>query len=493
MGRDKRSAQKKSGQKDSVDAKNGNLTPTKSSSKENAMADTSATTEHDDTMSEEGAISSTPTKKSGQKSTEFQHEPPAWFTEVSQKLFTNFDQVNHRLGAIEEKLNKFEKDLHEMNGSIEFASKQAKDAAANANQALKKSEELKIENEELKSSIQVLKTRLIQQESHSRRNNLLFINIAEKNEKETWADCENVVRAVLQNEMDIMSWEDIKFERVHRIGTKIAGRIRPIIAKFCYYKERELVWGCRKKLANKDTKLSEDYPPEILEERRTLYPILKAAKNSERIKAASMRYNKLYIDSKLYGVNDLNGLPTFLRPENFASKQGNGVYLFASSHAILSNLYSNVDFKIASSTYCSTEQYYQYKKATYFNDDQTAAKIMAERNPYKILQLGKTVKEYDESKWLPRAEQVLFTANIAKFMQNEHAREVLLSTGKDHIGEATHDPVFGIGTNIHDPQALNKTTWSGKNLFGQVLEKVRVTVQENMKKQKPPPPLSPRT
>ena len=62
---------------------------------------------------------------------------------------------------------------------------------------------------------------------------------------------------------------------------------------------------------------------------------------------------------------------------------------------------------------------------------------------------------------------------LAKFSQNEGAREVLLSTGTRIIAEASpHDKTYGIGIAIHDEKRHDVNNW-GDNLMGQILTDVR--------------------
>ena len=62
---------------------------------------------------------------------------------------------------------------------------------------------------------------------------------------------------------------------------------------------------------------------------------------------------------------------------------------------------------------------------------------------------------------------------MAKFSQVQTARQALLSTGRKVLGEATKDPIYGIGLNINDPAAEDPSKWTGDNLFGRVLTEIR--------------------
>jgi len=72
---------------------------------------------------------------------------------------------------------------------------------------------------------------------------------------------------------------DIEFQRVHRMSVKKQGSPRPIIARFLRFTNRERVF--RQALDAKDemeVKIYADYPKEIQERRRKLWPKLKPAR-----------------------------------------------------------------------------------------------------------------------------------------------------------------------------------------------------------------------
>lgn len=133
------------------------------------------------------------------------------------------------------------------------------------------------------------------------QKNLLFCGIKE----EQGENCEDILKDFIYNKMEIT--KDIQFDRVHRllsrnIPTRQTVYRRPpkIIAAFTNYKERELVRSAALSGKLKDTGFSvfEQFPMEIEEKRKTLYPILKEAKKAGR-KVRLVR-DKLYIDNKEY-------------------------------------------------------------------------------------------------------------------------------------------------------------------------------------------------
>ena len=102
---------------------------------------------------------------------------------------------------------------------------------------------------------------------------------------------EAVVRTFLKRDMKIR--RSIDFERVHRIGRVERDRIRPIVAKFSSYKDREAVRGAAPG-ALKDTSfgVNKQFPKEINDRRKVLYPHFKAAKRAGH--RVSLNVDRLY-------------------------------------------------------------------------------------------------------------------------------------------------------------------------------------------------------
>lgn len=109
------------------------------------------------------------------------------------------------------------------------------------------------------------------------RDNLIFEGIVETQEENT----EEVLREFLKSEMGITV--EPQFQRVHRLGKRVQGRHRPIIAKFVLFKERENVRkAAPSKLVGKPFGINEQFPKEINDRRKLLYPHYKQANVSEK-------------------------------------------------------------------------------------------------------------------------------------------------------------------------------------------------------------------
>lgn len=129
------------------------------------------------------------------------------------------------------------------------------------------------------------------------RNNLIFGNINEAPTEEH-DETEKKLRLFLVEKMKLAQHmvEEMQFERVHRMGQKMVGKSRNIVAKFSLFKEREIVRKQWKPLQGTGYFVYEQFPKEINDRRRKLLPKLKEAKKAG--KKAWLAYDTLYIDGR---------------------------------------------------------------------------------------------------------------------------------------------------------------------------------------------------
>jgi ribA/ribD-fused uncharacterized protein len=105
--------------------------------------------------------------------------------------------------------------------------------------------------------------------------------------------------------------------------------------------------------------------------------------------------------------------------------------------------------------------------------------IMKATNPNMQKRLGRSVKNFDASHWEHICQQIVYDANYAKFNQNAHLKRTLLATRGTTLVEASPvDPIWGIGLAEDDPRALNRDTWLGQNLLGEILTRIRDGIKE---------------
>ena len=176
-------------------------------------------------------------------------------------------------------------------------------------------EELGVANNKL-DKLDQLERRIIKQECYNRRSNVKFFGIKDS-EDELPSDTE--LRLFLKKEMQISKedLEEMQFERVHRIPThpiagKSTNKARPIIAKVSLFKDKELIKSHIKKLPKgRRYGVADDFPNEVEEIRKALYPLLKKAKQDK--KKAFFNMKKLVIDNVVYHGPESKKIPLYGR------------------------------------------------------------------------------------------------------------------------------------------------------------------------------------
>ena len=127
-----------------------------------------------------------------------------------------------------------------------------------------------------------------------------------------------------------------------------------------------------------------------------------------------------------------------------------------------------------SERYVCAEQYMMAKKAECFGDAEILEKILATKDPKKMKDLGRRVRDFDADFWDEIKFGASLNANYLKFSQNEDLREFLLSTKNKILVEASpHDKIWGIGMSANEQNAQNPVKWRGQNLLGFALMRVR--------------------
>ncbi|KAL9965225.1 hypothetical protein ACROYT_G028996 [Oculina patagonica] len=142
--------------------------------------------------------------------------------------------------------------------------------------------------EQMEKDINELRRRHVKLECHSRRGNLKFYGVKEQ-VNESNNDTETVLREFMRTKLKIppSDEEQIQFDRVHRISSrKRDGRSsgpRPIIVKPSVYQDKNFIKSFIKNLPKgTNIGISDDFPKEVDEIRKSLYPILKASKRDKK-------------------------------------------------------------------------------------------------------------------------------------------------------------------------------------------------------------------
>jgi hypothetical protein len=154
------------------------------------------------------------------------------------------------------------------------------------------------------------------------KNNLVFTGLTYRSNE----NCEQKLRHFICEELAIEQF--IEFGNVHRLG-KIGNRgARPIVARFLYPNQKQMILENGYKLKNGRFGVHEQFLGEMVGRRRKLYPVMNEYKHQG--KRVSLVRDHLYIEGELYNLiddnndgNTLNTYPGNLSGPNFTPQTYN--------------------------------------------------------------------------------------------------------------------------------------------------------------------------
>ena len=142
----------------------------------------------------------------------------------------------------------------------------------------------------------------------------MFSGIPHKDE-ETIEETENIIKNFMYTELKMETTVD--FHRAHRFGKetefrdKKDGRLiktRPIVCRFKNFKDREIVRSSAKELKGTHYGIQEQFPKEINDKRKMLWPYFKQAREDK--KKAYLKRDKLFIDGNEFILPDDDEMET---------------------------------------------------------------------------------------------------------------------------------------------------------------------------------------
>ena len=193
-----------------------------------------------------------------------------------------------------------------------------------------------------------------------------------------------------------------------------------------------------------------------------------------------MIQDQLYINGKLYTVENIDEVPSDLRYGNNHTKTVNNVTLFFTRGSIYSNFH-DAPFKdtFSDTDYTCTEQFIQSEKARLFKDTVSHAKIMETKDPVDMKNFGKRIKGFNDHVWAENRAIIAKKGVFLKFEQNPQLQTALLATTGLFAECNPSDPVFGIGLPMTHKDASNPLKWKDDcNLMGAILVEVREEILE---------------
>ena len=182
-------------------------------------------------------------------------QPPQWAIEIMEDIKTikssmskidsiekfvnkinlKVENLETKVKTIDSKVTETEKSSAFLNSEVESTKKKLKNAEEEMKKMSDKCKNFEKLCETMETKTLNLEAKTNDLEARGLRENLLFHGIPET----TGENCETLVKDFINEKLLIM--QNITLDRAHRLGKPRTGKTRPIVCKFHYYSERELV------------------------------------------------------------------------------------------------------------------------------------------------------------------------------------------------------------------------------------------------------------
>ena len=206
--------------------------------------------------------------------------------------------IDKRLEAIENRFSKIENEIMQVKHDVKTLDNRISNTELSTANITQRVNLVEQERDRTRQENMELREKLIDVQSRSMRENLLFGGIEEnedeKNDKEN-IKTEQVLKDFIKTKLNIK--DDIQFHVVYRLRPRNDRKPRTIVAKFERRKDRNQVLRAAP-LMLRDTSYSvyEQFPHEIIERRSILYPVFK---REQRLgKTVRFREDKLFVNGQ---------------------------------------------------------------------------------------------------------------------------------------------------------------------------------------------------
>ncbi|CAC5407644.1 unnamed protein product [Mytilus coruscus] len=241
--------------------------------------------------------------------------------QIFEKL-TTLDKVNEKLCRFESNMNnliknvdKVSKRMDDVEKSMEFVNEQFEISktdhttlTSSVSQLQAEYNDMSLDVDNLKSDLSNLHDKHLDLQTRSMRENLMFTGLPLTNDTE---DTEDIIKRFMRNEMKMDSV--VEFHRAHRFGKESFVKdsqnqnlytTRPIVCRFKSFKDRELVRYAASALKGTRFGVNEQYPKEINDRRKLMWPYFKEAKSKKR--KVHLKKDRLFIDGAEFIPPDRN-------------------------------------------------------------------------------------------------------------------------------------------------------------------------------------------
>lgn len=208
---------------------------------------------------------------------------------------TSVNGLNSQIQNMDKTINVRENKFRDTERSREFDSDILSDMSKQQNEFDSIVQEREKYQDEQKQTENASKVEIQELKCRSMRENLLFHKISEEKDE----NCQQKVLQFMENNLKIENaTQDIRLQRVHRVGPYRSDKTRPIVAKFASFPQLEMVRRAARELKRTNFGISEQFPKEVVDQRRKLIPIMLQARKDWN--EAFLKVDKLYIDNRLY-------------------------------------------------------------------------------------------------------------------------------------------------------------------------------------------------
>lgn len=310
------------------------------------------------------------------------------------------------------------------------------------------------------------------------RYNLVLLGLEENESLSSYA----VVRQFFKN---VLKVGRVDIENAYRMGSHIdsnSSYIRPLLVQFARLPDRNRVWRKRKNIPNEEegsiVRIQADLPRQLRADIQLLYRITRVASTIPEYRGTVVRNYALLFKGKEYTAQHLDKLPEPLRPTTIAVSKSDHAIAFFSKYSPLSNHHPS-QFMVEDNTFQNMEQFLAYKRAIISDDNSAVQRALELTDPVEAKAILNSLKQDHIQEWENNRSNMAEQGLRAKFEQNKHLSDFLLSTQNLQIGEASPNKVWGVGMTLENKNILDTSKWPASgNLLGKLLMKIRNELQQ---------------
>lgn len=306
----------------------------------------------------------------------------------------------------------------------------------------------------------------IREQAANRKLNLIFTGVPEGGGDSDYRALRDILRLGL-------SLKDVYVDVAFRMDAQRAGPggPRPLMVRFGFLADRRRVWQAKKRLQQGEFNyiwIQEDMPRGLKEDLRIMLRVAKHAEYLQKAEYRDIRVRdfRLHLAGTSYHPSELESLPFELRPSTLCTRRSDEAIIFFGRYSPLSNHHCS-PFTLDEARYMSVEHFLAVKRASLTGDQAILDEARSHTNPSDSKAILNLLRDDHVQEWEESRSNLLLTALRCKFSQNSLLGTCLRVTYPLYLGEASRDPVWGIGFGLSGKDFPPHSLWvEGSNLLG---------------------------